>query len=103
MQKLVYNCDTGEQELVDLAPEEQGAIETERTARGEERANNARVRQALGQELGRRKPPAAGKTFSELSDREILHILLRERLGPLQDAGIFDAAGVVQPQEAWRV
>ncbi len=103
MQKLVYNCDTGEQEIVDLTPEETATIDADRAAQEQELANNARVRQALGQELGRRKPPAAGKTFSELSDREILHILLRERLGPLQDAGIFDAAGVVQPQEEWRV
>ncbi len=103
MQKFVYNCETGEQAIRELTPEETATIDAERAARGQELADNARMRQALGEELGRRKPPAAGKKLGELSDRELLLVLLRERLGPLQDAGIFDASGVVQPQEEWRV
>ncbi len=110
MPKLVYNCETGDEEMVDLTPEEQAALDThraalleEQAARDAELADNALVRQKLAQELAVRLTSAPGKTFGELTDREILHMVVRTLFGQMQNLGIFDANGVVQPLDQWKV
>ncbi len=108
--RLEFDWNNKQTRIVELTAEEVAvrdaqiaAAEQELAARNQELDANVRVRQALGQELGRRLVSAPGKTFDQLTDREILHMLVRERFGALQNVGIFDANGVVQTLGEWRV
>jgi hypothetical protein len=61
------------------------------------------LRGTLETALDGRLATLPGKRFGQLTDQELLYLVLCVVFGQTRDTGIFDAQGIVQPLEDWKV